>query len=559
MSLVLHLVRWDVRRFRLLLLLWLLVVSLSAVLEGAWPAMAVARTAHNTVGIAGNLLALVEALFSIVLVALVVQEHPLGGTTAFWMTRPIPPPALLAAKVVVLIAAIVFAPVIAEIVLMSIYAVPIDEIAAVAAQSAVFWVLWLAIVMAFSALTRNIASFALAASGVIVTLVVSIVTITSILIDGGREGPPIPTAQPMYDPTADTVSTLVIVAGVMVSLMVLYRTRARPRAIAIGLAAFALSWVAGSVWPWPFLAPTTETPSWALDSSALQLTAGPVPPSAENSIAFGVASPAWHVVRSPMRLSGLAPSWSAGVGVRETFIRVEGREPLRSSVRGAPASVAIDDAQSVQNHEVVRRLLSVNRLVTWMQQTKAESAVVLVARASDLRQLAADSVAYEGRFQLSLARHIIEAVLPLRHGSATRVGSYRFGIDSVQLLPNRIRLLARESDARSVFNRHPRSRLDYYLRNSQTSEAVHAIDRELRTDVTLSRFIPFAVGLGESENAGFRPRAKEVSFSTGYGGKEELLFDQLWLDHGELVIVRSIEEGAVERRISIAQFPIGLQ
>ena len=454
MTLVLHLVRWDMRRFRLLLLLWLLLVAASAVLEGAWPAIAVAMSARNTVGITGNLLAVAEVFFSIVLVTLVVQEHALVGTSAFWMTRPIPRAALLSAKLVLLIAAIVLAPVVAEIVLMRVYGVSAREIAAVAAQSALFWVLWLAIIMVFAALTRNMAGFALVVGGVIVSLIVSLVTITSILMDGGREGPPIPIAAPIDNPTADVVSTIVVIAGVIASLLVLYRTRARPRAVAVGLAGLALSWGAANMWSWQFLAPAIETPAWAVDSSALQLTAGPGPVNVDNAIAFGMpSSPVWRVVRSPMRLSGLPPAWSAGVGVRETSIRVKGHEALRSRVRGAPSSVAIDDAQSVQHHEVIRHLLSVQRLVTWMQQTKSESAVVLVARASELRQLAADRGTYEGTFQLSLTRHGVEAVLPLRSGAAMRVGSYRLDVDFVQLLPSRIRILARESDARSVFDR----------------------------------------------------------------------------------------------------------
>ena len=100
MTLVLHLIRWDIRRFQILLPLWLLLVAASAALEGAWPAMAVAMAARQTVGITGNLLAVAEVLFSVVFIALVVQEHPLVGTTAFWMTRPMPPRALLASKAI---------------------------------------------------------------------------------------------------------------------------------------------------------------------------------------------------------------------------------------------------------------------------------------------------------------------------------------------------------------------------------------------------------------------------------------------------------------------------
>jgi hypothetical protein len=116
--------------------------------------------------------------------------------------------------------------------------------------------------------------------------------------------------------------------------------------------------------------------------------------------------------------------------------------------------------------------------------------------------------------------------------------------------------LARESDARSVFDGQPRSRIDYYLRNVQTSEAVQGSFHELRSDVTLSRFLPFVVVGGESEHGGFRTVALEVNFSTGYGGEQELVFDDTWLERSELVIVRSTEAGAVERRLAIADFPI---
>ena len=558
MTLVLHLVRWDMRRFRLVLLLWLLLVSASALLEGAWPAIAIAMAARNTVGLTGNLLALAEILFGVALITLVVQEHPLVGTSAFWMTRPIPPRALLAAKLVLLSAAMVFAPVLAEVVLMIAYRVPAGAIAAVSAQSAMFWALWLGVVMVFAALTPNMAKFSLAVGGAIIVTVVSLVTIATILIDRAGEGPPIPTAEEMYDPTQGVVITMLIIGAVIAFLVAQYRTRARPRAIAIGLAGVAVAWAAASVWPWPLLAPTLETPAWAADPSVLQLSAHSGTVNVGSTVVdFGAPPPPWKVARAPMLLRGLAPGWSAGVGLRETSIRVDGREALTSHVRAASASVAIDDAESVQNNEVIRRLLNVERLIDWRQEKRAETAIVMVARTDDLRRLSADGVEYEGTFLLSLTRHDIEAVVPLRSGAAVRMGAYQFAVGRIRPSPSRISVLARKSDARSTFNRHPRSRVDYYLRNMQTSVAVQGTHHEVRSDVTLARLLPFVVGVGdESEDTGFRPLALEVNFSTGYGGPQEIDFDGTWLERAELIIVRSTAGGTVERRLAIADFPI---
>ena len=59
------------------------------------------------------------------MVPLVVQADPLVGTDAFWMTRPIPWRALLAAKVIPLWVFIAAVPVVAEAAAMVAYHVPI--------------------------------------------------------------------------------------------------------------------------------------------------------------------------------------------------------------------------------------------------------------------------------------------------------------------------------------------------------------------------------------------------------------------------------------------------
>lgn len=560
MNLILHLVRWDVRRFRLLLLLWVLVVAAGAVLTGAWPVAAVAVSARNTVGLAGGLLALTESLFSVALITLVIQEHPLVGTTAFWMTRPIPPLALLASKLVLLTGVMVVVPVLAEVLLMVAYGVPAANVAAVAAQSSMIWVFWLGIVTVFAALTANMASLAVAVVGAIATVFVSILIVVTVIADRVDRMPQFATAEPAYDPTTGVVTTVVVICTFLVVLAVLYRTRTRPLAVAICLAGIATAFGAATLWSWPLLAPHVDTPAWAMDTAVLQLSADANSVDlGGNLLQHGIPPPAWKIARARMRLSGMAAGWSAGVGLRESSIRVEGSDALESRVYAAPVRVAIDETERVQSHEVTRRLLNVERLVDWMPHTRPESAIVMVARTADLRRLGAGRGAYEGTFGVSLAHHKVEAVLPLRADASVRASSYQFAVDSIQLLPNRILLLAHESDARSVFDGRPRSRVEYFLRNVATSEAVQGSRRELRNDVTLSRFIPFAAGIGESENSGFRAAALEMHFATGYGGEQEILFDSTWFDRAELVIVRVTEEGAVDRRLLIPDFPLGAE
>ena len=558
MSLIPHLLRWDVRRFRILLPIWLLLVAGTALLEGAWPSMAVAMASRQTVGVTGNLLALAEVLFSVAFIVLVVQEHPLIGTSAFWMTRPIPPSALLMAKVILLCAAVVVAPVVAEVVLMIIYDVPARQIAFVALQTGIFRLLWLSVVMGFAALTPNMAKFALAVGAVIVSIIVSIATIAAIMFDRLDNAPPIPMERDTYDPTSGMMTTLLLIAVVAVLLVSLYRTRVRRRALVIGVAGVAFAIITGGSWPWPWLAPRAEVPAWALESSALQLSIAEIDAERTDGPFFGDAQSQWRVIRARMHLSGVAPGWSAGVGLRDASIRVKGREALTRRVRAHRASVAIDDAESVPQNLVIRQLLNVTRLVDSESQQRAESAVVMVARSAELRQLGADRAEYEGTYLLSLIRHDIQSVLPLRSGAAVRTGGYQFTLDRIRRHASLISLLVRQSDARSMFNRQSPSRLTYYLRNPVTSEAIRGVSRELRGDVTLAAVIPFAVGVGsESENDGFRALAMEVNFPAAYGSEQpRVVLGDTWVERGELIVVRSTDAGHVERRLSIADFPI---
>ena len=128
------------------------------------------------------------------------------------------------------------APVIAEVVLMIVYGVPAAQIATVATQSALFWALWLCVIMSLAALTPNLAKFALVIGGGIMAIVVFIFTTFAILVDRMNDEPPLSGGGDGYDPTSDIARTVMVIAAAIVLLAVQYRTRARVRAVAIGAA-----------------------------------------------------------------------------------------------------------------------------------------------------------------------------------------------------------------------------------------------------------------------------------------------------------------------------------
>ena len=145
-----------------------------------------------------------------------------------------------------------------------------------------------------------------------------------------RGRPPIPTAEPMYDPTAGVVRARVPLSAAFVLLVVLYRTRQGPALLRSGSpASRRLATAVSDVWPWPWLAPQIETPAWASEPSVMQLSMSPGDIDVrDGGQHFGDTPTQWKIARARMRLTGLQPGWSAGVGLRESSIRVSGREAL---------------------------------------------------------------------------------------------------------------------------------------------------------------------------------------------------------------------------------------
>jgi hypothetical protein len=557
-----HLLRWDVRRFRALFSVWLVLVVANTALEGVWPVLAADLATRHLAGLIANLVWLARLLLTFVLAALVVQAHPLVGSDAFWTTRPIPPGILLASKLILLGTVLMAIPVGADVALMIAYHVPPREIAAVAAQNAVSWTLWVVLIISAAALTPSLAQFALLVGAALIAAALSLAALFSIMMYRFNSGPPSSGTAELYDPTPGMAHTVLVIMTALALLVVQYRTRNRVRSIAIGLAGLAIAYFASSAWPWPLLAANMETPSWAADPSMLRLSADADTVYFDNdSFGFPQQSSDWRIARAHIRIEGIEPGWSANIGVQEASIRVNGNDALSSRVHAMPIGVPIDDADGDQSTGVLQRLLDVERVAGGgLPYERAQWPIILFAKEPDIRRLVPAEGVYEGRFQVSLMRHEIEAVLPLRSGAAHRHGAFHLALDRVELQPGRVSINVRESDARSTFDRRPPGRFVFYLRNPQASEAVPGNDYDLRNEVTLMRALPFSGGVESGDNPGFTPRAVMILFQPSRSASgQQVSLDSGWIEHAELVIVRSTQSGSVERRLAIPNLPIRTQ
>jgi len=552
MSVLTHLIAADVRRHRLLLAAWLTIVVATTIVDWARPILA-ADSAVGTIGILGSLLWLTQLLLMVVLVPLVVQTHPLIGSDAFWMTRPIPPGTLLESKAVLLAIVIVAAPTLAEALLMAAYFVPPAQIAAVAAQTALYQAFWTVLLMTAAALTPNLTRFALVGGGALAALALLFAGMLTISMMTMEDSPPMSGGGDTGEPTSGFVLTVFAIIAGLALLVVQYRTRSRIRSVPAGAAGLFLAFFAAPAWPWPILAPRLDVPVWVAAESTLRLSA-----SAETVEVNEWTSPfsrrsTWSLARARVRLAGIEPKWSADVVLREAALHLDGGTTLASVGSGFQSAPPIEGSEERPTRGVLRQLLGVGRLVEPFPP--GESAVVFFLRDADFRRLVPLTGTYRGRFQVRLTRHDLEATLPLQHGATHQNGAYRFVVEGVERTSASVSILARESDATSIFDRRPAPELSFYLRNRRASEAVAGFGRDPDQGFFLSGFLPFSYG--GSRTSGFRARNLLIRFPPGYGDeKESFSIDDEWFEGAELVVVRAIREGSVERTLEIAGFPL---
>lgn len=558
MKLVAHLVRADVRRFRLLLAAWVSIEVLSTVFTGLQPLLAGDPRTIAAVGLLGTVLFLTRWLGMIVIVALVVQTHPLVGSDAFWMTRPIPPRALLASKVLLLATTFIAVPALCEVLLMTACLVPAGKMVVVSLQTILFQALWLAIVMALSALTRNLARFVLLAGGLLASFVFVISVMLAVAMRNMSGGPQlgVVASRQVSSPTADVVSLLLLITAAVVALVVQYRTRSTRLSAGAGVAALAVAIVVAWMWPWhPRPLPV---PEWASRETAPRLVAE----SSKGEFDTEHWSPwsrseGWRIGRARLRLSEMEEGWLATVRLADSSVQFDDGVTLATGGNGYQEIIPFESVDDFPTAVVMRHVLAVGRVSAVPQGNSLEVGVpAIVLRPADFTKYSATSGTYRGRFLVDLDRVEIAAALPLQPGAEYRDRRRRILIDQVTPQTQTAAIRVRQFTAATMFDSAPLPQLSFYLRNRDAAEAV-AGSPGGAMHMSTGMALPFMLGFGvSSPGTGFNATAEYITFP-GYNPKQDAVaLSPGWLSHAELVVARTVQWGSVTRTVEIPRFEI---
>ena len=268
MNLIFHIFKKDIRRFKWLLILWLL-VSFTPILWGVGDVFFGAtkletHTLFLNLGFDG---AWFQWLLLVSLTAWVVQEETLVSDKAFWVTRPVSGALLAQAKGLFLGFFLVLIPLAAQAAALLIQGATLPETGWASLQMLLHQLETIALTALVAATTKNFGWFApLALLGFLLKWIASNWMVLWRFFDKLSQS----TLKPVALMESDaTVAAVITVVGGFALLYHQYRTRNTVRTIRGAFACLALLALVPVIWRWDF-----QRPSYPKDPQAGSITLG---------------------------------------------------------------------------------------------------------------------------------------------------------------------------------------------------------------------------------------------------------------------------------------------
>jgi hypothetical protein len=528
MNLVTHLFRKDILRSRWLLVGWVLLLILQGVLisSSANPGDQIAQMAYGMINVA---VPVFQALLLMIIVPFVVQDEPLVGTTAFWLTRPLSRGTLLRAKTLYAAAVLVLPALLVEVIVLAANGITAHEIALAVPEILLGKFQLIVIIAILAALTPSFGRYAIVgASGVIVWW------ITAIAIQWWRlyRHPDLFVPESATISLAKSASVVSGVAAILVfAAIIAYQyltSRTRNAAIAgcLGLAAVI---AVQTQWKWDFLAhPVSKILPAQFDVSAVKIALGSHI-SVRDVSEMRDVGPARKEIEARIEISGVPARYA---------LQVKHVQPELKLSQG----VALDVHVSPRNIMYMPANLYKEALVAGLGGTPVlnvedlpEETTLFVIDAASYSKYYNEPLNLTDEIEFLVSQYDITAEMPLVKGARFDHGSRHSIITEVLHEPSGVSVVLRERETNLLFDRHNRSggglpdfvtggRHVYVLRNKKRNEAMlQKLDN--------TNFIGQMYGQSRLVN-----QAVRISFGPGQNFREHA-FDLTpeWLADAELI------------------------
>jgi hypothetical protein len=482
MNLITHLLRKDVRRSRALLIVWLLLLILEGVLVGSGvnPGDRVIQLLYTMISKA---VPLFEALLIIVIVPFVVQDEPLVGTTAFWLTRPISRRTLLKAKALFAVALLVLPPLVVQIIVLAANGITAHDIALAVPEVLLEQIHLVLMVAVVAALTPSFGIYAIVGVSATIAWLVAAFAIQWIRMLSNPENFMQQTQDFSLGKSNSVATSLIAIFVCSAVVAHQYLSRGTSRSVVAASVGVVALFTIGNSWKWDFLARTVtktgpppfdvSTVKIDLDSDisardAMTMRAGGEPrkeiwaSSIEDS---GV--PSAYVVRLKLIQPHLKLSGGADLHVTEP-INMQLMMAMQSNAKDATAITSAVGGTPVMNSE----------------PNAGYPTPLFTVDAGTYSKSHHEPLIFSADMDFVASKYEITSEMPLTKGARSARGSTQRVITDVLRQPEGVDIVLRERKANLLFDRTDRSSpMDefvsgykhehvYVLRNKKKNEAV---------------------------------------------------------------------------------------
>ena len=554
---VMHLLGADVRRFRLLLAVWIPSLIAYTIVRAVAPVLASDPRLATTTELLMTLLFAIRWLGLVVIVPLVVQAHPLVGSNAFWMTRPIPWRLLLVSKYVLLWSTLAGIPAVCEYVLVVACRMPHEMAAGVAMQTLLSQSLWVAMLFALATMTRDLPRFAMAAGGILVALVLVLNVVLAVAMRNRFDGPQLtPIDVRSRDAGISAIAFVVLlIAAAVAQHVVQYRTRMVHASLGAGIACGAVAILAMTYWPSHAI--PLPVPMWAAQEPAVHIAAQ----SARGEFQLSEPGPSQHPGQTWMsgavhaRVSGVQKGWIATGRLADSTLQFGDATTLTTAGNGYYFPLWLESVDDDPTRFAELQALGVSRLLGATVRPAMDSVVAIVIREADFSRRLGAASTFHGRYVLDLDHVELAGTLPLRVGAEFQDRHRRIVIDQVLPQPLGATLQLRQYSGGSTSNSDIVPRLTLYLRNRAAGEAIGTSVNSGIGMRSIGLNVPMFFGFAMSgPGPGFDVTDDFVRF--GEPSQADYQLPPSWLSSAELAILYAVPAGSVRRTLEIPGFEI---
>lgn len=564
MSLLTHFIAADVRRLRLAIVLWVSALLVEATLEHVASFLGTTSPPGMALRVARVPMWVATRLLAWALVPLVLQLHPAVGSHAFWMTRPIAPRLLVAAKLVLLLVLFVGVPLAIEQVVMILNRVPPADMGRVGLQTALHRSVVMAALAAPAALTPNLARFALLCGAALFAF--ALLPIVAFSIDalfGPPEGPRFTAGMtsgtgmdvlhPQPDPTWQVVGFVLLILTGLFGMAVQYLQRRVRNTIAVVMAGLVLAALVSTTWPWPVIRASLAPPEWALVADALRLHATISEARYNPPEAMHEMEPRW-VVQIPLEMTPPPAGWVATARVSSARVDVSGR--VLSTMNEFSGYAVLPDATGKPpGPAALQRVMEVDRLLEWGLLNSPKDVASLMLRMP--ADVVADARTAQAAAELlvDLTKLDVAATMSLGRGRF-QDGAYTIIVREVKETPMGVVLHARITSVATTFDRRVRPIYLYFLRNQRLRQAVRGMTGGGAHSVAFAQAV--AISATPVTEGGFSASSQTIMFDGRDPNTKDarMLLTRDWLRDAELVIVRATHQGSVRRTLELTDLPL---